>query len=243
MKKDLQSYERHNGEFNTELNSHKATLKIIEGYDNNKQFESLGFEIALNITKNKPKTLIDIGSGTGWLLRKMSPHFEKVIGIEPSGAAMNTALKINSGNKNVSVVNMDMVDGLEYLKIQDPVFLTTSTVLNHIEDYYVAEFLNKLNNLPEGSVLFFDERYGKNKNWNMWHVRSKDWWRNNLNKWQIVFLDIECSGYPSGIYGVKTNLKIKNHSDNILQKIIWEISYVFYFSHRLINKIWRIVKK
>lgn len=243
MKKDLQSYEKHHKEFDSELNSHETTLKIIEGYDNNKQFESLGFGIALNLTKNKPSTLIDIGSGTGWLLRKMSPYFDKVIGIEPSGAAMKTALKINELNKNVSVVNMDMIDGLEHLNIQSPVFLTTSTVLNHIEDYYIAEFLNKLNSLPLGSILFFDERYGKNKNWNMWHVRSKEWWRNNLNGWQVIFLDIENSDYPTGIYGFRTNDKIKNYKSVLLEKLIWKISYVFYFTQRILRKICRTIIK
>ena len=53
------------------------------------------------------------------------------------------------------------------------------------------------------SVLFFDERYDENINWNMWHVRSRDWWREKLPNWQLIFLDINIAEYPSGIYGIK----------------------------------------
>ena len=140
-------------------------------------------------------------------------------------------------------VNKDMLDAINELDIKEPVFITTSTVLNHIESNYVAEFLKTINNLPSASVLFFDERYDKNTNWNMWHVRNKDWWRSNLPSWQLIFLDIENSGYPTGIYGIRTDNKIKNYKSSMLEKFIWKISYVFYFTQRMFKKICRTIIK
>ena len=243
MNKDLKSYAAHDKEFESELNSHEATLGIIKKYDEQKQFERLGFELALKLTSNLPKTHIDIGSGNGWLLRKMSPHFEKCIGIEPSKTGSELSLKINEHNKNVSVVNKDMIEGMNFLSPKNSVFITTSTVLNHIENYYVAEFLKVVNKLPSGSVVFFDERYDKNINWNMWHVRSKDWWTKNLSDWQLIFLNIDLAGYPSGIYGIKTDAILKQYNMSFLEKIFWTLSNFIYILKRFTKKILNYLPK
>lgn len=243
MKKDEKSYHTHDAEYNSELNSYEATLKVIKNYDDHKQFENLGFALALSLTTKMPATHIDVGSGNGWLLRKMSPHFKKVIGIEPSKTGSELSLKINKENTNVSVVNKDMVDGLEYLSPVEPVFMTSSTVLNHIENFYVAEFLKRVNHLPIGSVLFFDERYDKNIDWTMWHVRSKDWWMNNLPNWQMQFLNLDVAGYPSGIYGTlvgKENL-IKMYKMSGGEKIYWSINGAINIILRIVKKSWRVV--
>ena len=99
MNKDLKSYSAHDKEFQSKLNSYDTTLSIIKNYDEQKQFERLGFELALKLTSALPKTHIDIGSGNGWLLRKMSPYFEKCIGIEPSKTGSELSLKINEQKK------------------------------------------------------------------------------------------------------------------------------------------------
>lgn len=223
MKKDLQSYKKHDDEFNTDLNSYETTISVIEKYDSEKQFERHGFELAIKLTSKLPNTHIDIGSGNGWLLRKMSQHFEKVIGIEPSKTGAELSLKVNSNKKNISVLNMDMIDGIKDLNPQKPVFMTTSTVLNHIENYYVKEFLSNVNLLPIDSILFFDERYDKEADLKMWHVRNKDWWRKSLPNWQLIFLDISIDNYPSGIYGIclgKEKLQNK-YNETKLQKVMW----------------------
>ncbi len=245
MNKDLKSYEKHNSQYLEEINSYESTLKIIERYQKIDQFKILGFELAIKLTKQLPTTAIDIGSGTGWLLRKLSPIFKNVIAVEPSSAALDVSKKINKSSNNVLYVNKDMIDAVNDLNIKEPVFITTSTVLNHIESNYVGEFLRIINNLPGASVLFFDERYDKNTNWNMWHVRSKDWWRENLPSWQLIFLDIENSGYASGIYGIKvTDDKIlKTYKRNPIQKMTWGVDYFYNIFKRIIQKLWRILKK
>jgi SAM-dependent methyltransferase len=243
MRKDLKSYEKHNSQYLEEINSYESTIKIIEKYDSINQFKVLGFELSIKLTRDLPAIAIDIGSGTGWLVKKLSPIFKKVIAVEPSSAALDVSRKVNQSSDNVLYVNKDMLDAINELDIKEPVFITTSTVLNHIESNYVAEFLKTINNLPSASVLFFDERYDKNTNWNMWHVRNKDWWRSNLPSWQLIFLDIENSGYPTGIYGIRTDNKIKNYKSSMLEKFIWKISYVFYFTQRMFKKICRTIIK
>lgn len=237
MKKDLQSYHRHDKDFNSESNSFEQTKKIIQGYDNQDVFFNLGFKFAVEITKNLPKTHIDVGSGNGWLLRKMSPYFEKVIGIEPSAKGIEVAKQTIAECNNVTFINDDMVSAFEKLHCTEPVFVTTATVLNHIENFYVAEFLKKINSLPQGSVLFFDERYDSNINWNMWHVRSKDWWRENLPAWQVIFFDINAAGYSSGIYAIKTENIIPNKSKSRVEKFYWFIDKLLNFIKRLVQKI------
>jgi len=239
MKKDLQSYKKHNSEYLEEMNNYNNNVEVVKRYNQHNLFKNLGFEYAIRMSNPLPKIHIDIGSGNGWLVRKTAPLFKKVIGIEPSMTIIEVANKINEGNTNVSFVNADMIDGLQQLDTKDPVFVTTATVLNHIEDYYVAEFLSLVNELPVNSTLFFDERYDKNINWNMWHVRSKDWWCDNLPNWQLLFCNIENSGYASGIFGVcvgKENV-LPSHTMGIFAKILWKTSRIFNVIERIIKKI------
>ena len=238
MKKDLKSYEQHNSEYLKEWNSYDNNIKIIEKYDHINLFKNLGFEYAIRMSNPLPETHIDIGSGNGWLVRKTSPFFKKVIGIEPSKAIIEVASKINKDNHNVSFVNTDMIDGLQQLSINEPVFITTATVLNHIENYYVKEFLSHINNLPIGSTLFFDERYDKNIDWKLWHVRNKDWWIKNLPKWQLFFCNFEIGGYSSGIFGicVGENNILASHNMGTFSKVLWGGSRLFNIIDRVMNK-------
>lgn len=239
MKKDLQSYKKHNSEYLEDWNNCDSNVRIIEKYDRLNLFKNLGFEHAIKMSHPLPETHIDIGSGNGWLTRKTAPLFKTVIGIEPSKTIVEVAKQINKSFSNVSFINMDMTEGLQRLSIKNPVFMTTATVLNHIEDYYVEEFLSQINILPENSTLFFDERYDKNVSWNMWHVRNKDWWVKNLPNWQLLFCNIENSGYASGIFGIcvgKNNV-LPNHKMGIFTKALWNISKVFNIIERVINKI------
>ena len=153
MEKDLESYKKHNSEYITPQNSVEYNKEIIKKYDNKKQFENLGFKQAIESTTFLPKTHIDIGSGIGWLLIKTSEYFNNVIGVEPSKAAINIAEKIVQKN-NVQFLNKDMIDAIKYINPKEPVFITTSTVLNHIQNYYVEDFLKLLNSLPKNSILY-----------------------------------------------------------------------------------------
>lgn len=238
MKKDLRSYKEHDKDFHSEHNSFERTKEIIREYDTADYFRMLGFKLAIDITKNLPTTHVDIGSGNGWLLRKTSSYFDKVIGVEPSSQGIEVAKKTVEECRNVEFINADMVDACEKLDLSRPLFVTTATVLNHIENDYVAHFLSKVNKFPEGSVLFFDERYDTNINWKMWHVRSKDWWRTQLPTWQLFFFDINVSGYRSGIYGIKTS-----STEHLTTKNMSSLEKIFWYSDMLKNITIRVVRK
>lgn len=244
-KKDLQSFQRHDSEYNSEnINSVELNRKMLRRYAEEGLFEKLGFDLAIRLTKRLPQTHVDIGSGTGWLVDRMSDIFERSVGIEPSKTAIGIAQKIIH-KKNIDFINSDMIDGMRELSPEAPVFITTSTVLNHIENFYVQEFLALVDTMPTGSVLFFDERYDKNINWNMWHVRSKDWWSQNLPNWQLVFLNIENSGYSSGIYGTRIGKEsvLKTHAMGPCAKAAWHLSYATNIINRLAQKITRPLRK
>jgi len=201
MKKDTQSYHEHDKDYQTVFNLENS-IKRIEEYDEMDIFTKNGFAEAVEGAKKNADVHIDIGCGTGWLLLKTSPYFKRVIGIDPSEHAILSAREITKEYPNVEYQNKDMLDGLETLKVTEPIFITTAVVLSHIKDYYVKEFLKILNTLPNGSVLFFNEPYGTNIQQNMWHVRNKKWWADNLEEWDLIFKD-HSGIYTHGIYGVK----------------------------------------
>jgi hypothetical protein len=243
MKKDLQSYIKHNTGYESDKDYYTKE-EIINRTEKNNDFKRAGFTFALSITKNLPKTHIDIGSGVGWLVRKMSPYFEKSIGIEPSHAAVKAAQNLTDDLRNVTFLEEDMVEAYKKLNITQPVFFTTGAVLSHIEDYYVIEFLKLLNDAPVGSVLFFSENYDTNMNWNMWHIRNQEWWQENLSNWQLLFCNIENDGYFSGIYGLKVEAsqKLKNKKRNYFYKFSWEINFYLNIIKRICKKILRLIK-
>lgn len=244
MKKDLKSYEKHNKGY-IEDPSYYEKEAIINRTEQYKDFERSGFALALLITSKMPSIHIDIGSGVGWLVRKMSPRFSKSYGIEPSHSAVEAAKKLNEDTPNIHFLEMDMVDGYKKINLESPAFFTTGAVFSHIENYYVAEFLKLLNEAPTDSVLFFSENYDKNIDWEMWHIRSKEWWRGNLSNWQLIFLDIENQGYSSGIYGLKMeklDLLATNHRSGVW-KYFWSTEKLSNIAIRIIKKIKRLTIK
>lgn len=227
MAKDLTSYKKHDEQYKVLVQKDIAPESVTKITRDQNLFKTLGFELALRITNPLPKTHIDIGTGSGWLPKITSQYFERVIGVEPSSAALEIAKKLNSDIYNVSFLNKDMIDALEELKVAEPVFVTTATVLNHIENYYVIDFLKKINDLPIGSVIFFDERYDVNIEKRLWHIRGKDWWIKHLPSYQLFFFNLDINNYPSGIYGInvgKENI-LKQKTNTGFQKMTWAISY------------------
>jgi hypothetical protein len=225
MKKDLKSYVEHDKDYK-ELLGVESFRKVKYEYDTKNVFETDGFIKAINKSGNK-KLHIDIGSGGGWLLFKTSPLFEKVIGIEPSKAACdNTSILIKENNfRNIELINSDMVDAVKKINLKSPAFFTTAIVLSHIKDSYVKVFLKLINTevVSTGSTLFFCERYDKNIQQNLWHIRRKYWWANNLSEWQLEFFDIENTGYKSGIYGTKVGKEkvTETYKPSLKENFLW----------------------
>ncbi|MES2986080.1 MAG: class I SAM-dependent methyltransferase [Patescibacteria group bacterium] len=238
MKKDLQSYKKHEAEY-ISFHTVEYVRNIIATYEKENQFELRGFTAAIKKLKNT-ETHIDIGCGSGWLLYKTSPFFKRVIGIEPTAKIIEVNKQYIheiGGLSNVEFINMDMIDGIHSINPTRPVFITTATVLSHIKDFYVKDFLKTVNDLPIGSALFFDERYDKNVQQNMWHIRSKNWWAKNLPDWQLEFFGLENTGYVSGIFGTKLpkGSKINYFEQSPQEKIAWHLGGLKAKKDRLIR--------
>ena len=245
MKKDLKSYVEHDRDYRGQFGI-ESFRKAKADYDASGMFEHDGFKRAIDMTPIR-KLHIDIGSGGGWLLFKTSPLFEKVIGIEPSKAACdNVAMLIQEYKlNNIELINADMTDALGKLKLATPVFFTTAIVFSHIKDYYVKEFLKLLNTVPDGSTLFFCERYDKNIHQNLWHIRRKYWWAKNLPEWQLEFFELNISGYKSGIFGRKIGAQnVKNgYVPSLKDNLLWCIDGIKQKILGLMRFIKRILKK
>ncbi|MFM2383938.1 MAG: Prochlorococcus phage [Candidatus Parcubacteria bacterium] len=227
MQKDLQSYHVHDSEYrDKKLNNLQIISDLYKKYDEERQFEVTGFARAIERTSPLPETHIDVGCGGGWLLRKTAPLFKEVVGIEPSLEAINYAKTLLSTQfQNISFINAEMLEGIKSCFSRGKSFITTSIVLSHIDDTYVSAFLDEFKYFPDGSILFFDERYGKNIQKDMWHIRSKAWWASQLPDWQLTFFDLNNTGYKSGIYGIKIGKdSIKDvYKMNRFQKIVWGV--------------------
>ncbi len=231
--KDLKSFKTHDADYQTTFNLENSKKRIAE-YDAIDVYTKNGFSQAVEKALEFSNTHIDIGSGVGWLLLKTAQKFQRVIGIEPSESAIATARKITEKFSNIEYIQKDMIDGIQALSIDTPVFLTTGVVLSHIKDYYVRAFLHLLNSLPLNSVLYFHEPYGANIQQNLWHVRSKEWWANNLDQWDLEFMAL-AGPYEYGIYGRKVGKanRLNKYEMTIGQKRHWIIN-------GLVNKIRRI---
>lgn len=223
MKKDLKSYVEHNKDYEGQFGI-DSFRKNITDYEDVGLFKREGFEKAISMVKERD-THIDIGSGGGWLLFKTSPLFKKVIGIEPSKAACENAKKLINefGYTNIELIDRDMIDAIQNLSLQKPVFFTTAIVLSHIKNFYIKDFLSLLNTVPDNSTLFFSERYDKNIHQPLWYIRRKYWWAKHLPEWQLEFFDLSVNGYKSGIFGKKVGkINVTNtYKPTMMENVLW----------------------
>jgi len=158
------------------------------------------------------KTLVDIGSGTGWFVNYAKTHrdFKLIYGIEPSAHAINIAKKIYGDNGSVNYINNYGEDGLLEIKLDEPTFFTTFIVLSHLEDNSVSSILINMDKIaPLESILYFNEMHGEPLQQNMWNCRTKEWWENNLPNWELTFY-LDSTGFngPNRFKGI-SGKKIK----------------------------------
>lgn len=237
MKKDLNSYIKHNSEYVINDITTENTLKIIRKYDEQNMFEKQGFKIALE-KFNHRELHVDIGSGTGWLLGKTAPLFKKVIGVEPSEAATKASGLVFSNFTNIEYINKDMIDAIKDINIIHPTFFTSSIVFSHIKNFHVTNFLKELDSAPNGSTLHFFENYDTNIKHPFWYIRNRKWWADRLPNWQLTFLDIPNHGYKSGIFGIRIGRDFVTEKYNLsfIKRIKWHISGIINLTLKAIRK-------
>ena len=234
MKLEQKSFLAHDEQYKTIAN--KAWLdNLYKENDKQSLLQKMGFEDVFKKYQNKIHVYIDLGCGGGYLLNRASSYFNKVIGIEPSKAALDSAKEINSDISNISYINEPMIEGMQLVSKDQPYLITTSAVLSHITDEHVIEFLSYLNQTsPAGSSIYFYEPFGKNIQTNLWHIRSEGWWVKNLQGWSVSFGVIKDSGYIKGIYATKVSEQIQNDTKSQgrffykIEDLTWAMSGYFY---------------
>jgi len=216
--------------------------KHYADYEKLNNFAKHGFERHVIEAVKTVNIHIDIGSGAGWLVRKTASYFATVYAVEPSLAATEIAKELNKDLSNIQFMNMGMFEFMTTKQPQVPYFLTTGTVLSHINNDTVKEFLKLLNNAPRGSRLYFGEPFDRNRYQYLWYIRSKAWWAAALPDWQLEFSDYINDAYPFGISGVavgKENVT-NRYTMSFSQKIIWIISglpsYLKYLARIILRK-------
>jgi len=235
MKKDLNSYKAHDEIYKEKSLDYYKTRSLID-HEITNSFEKFGFKKVIENLINI-NTHIDIGCGIGWLIKKTSPYFSQVIGIEPSLAALKAAKEINKDLINVQYINKDMCDAFNDLNFDKPIFITSGYVFSHIKNKYVNKFLKLLKKIPNNSVIFFDEPYDKHIFQPLWYIRNKSWWVKNLPDFELTFFNNNIGGYLRGIYGIKIgrNKVVNKYKINLWQKIIWQFD--------LLNNYIKLIKR
>ena len=71
-------------------------------------------------------------------------------------------------------------------------------VLAHLTDNEVLDILESLDKIaPEESMLSFSEPWGSSYHRDCWHVRTPEWWSDNLPDWEFEFYsDYELADPP-----------------------------------------------
>ena len=182
-----------------------------------------------NVLMENPqlKIGIDIGSGTGWATRVMSEKLSHVYGIEPSDKAQEIAKRILHDKSNISWINNFAYEGLKQITLNEPCLFNSLVVLSHIENDDVIKILDSINEkAPIGSALSFAECYGLNWNdGNLWHIRSKEWWEENLPGWKFKFYEVDIN-HPAGAKKAFSAVKTINLQKTIPEQEPWIVDWL-----------------
>jgi SAM-dependent methyltransferase len=191
FQKSEDSYKIHNSQYidPTALENHKKTFKEFENQDLFNHPENKIEQLLLE-HPNVRETAVDIGCGAGWMSAKLSETFKNVIAIEPSDAAIEIGKHIFSDKKysNIQWIVGFAEKELQKYQLEQPVFFVTGCVLSHIIDKTVKDICAAVNNIAQkGSILSFAECWGKESHDFMWHIRTKEWWQQQLSDWKLDF--------------------------------------------------------
>tara|TARA_R110000796_G_scaffold161094_1_gene277850 strand:+ start:134 stop:769 length:636 start_codon:yes stop_codon:yes gene_type:complete len=180
----------------------------------NKVFDNEELKVSRLLEKNpsKRKNAIDIGSGGGWMSKKLSSIFENVYSIEPSSKAVSLCKSLYD-SPNITWIEGYAEDVLQNSDIpKSDVFINTCSVFMHIDDKDVIPTLNYINKNFTDSIFSFQEFWSEEISFNkpLTNCRTKGWWKSHLSNWDLDFHGPSMAQYGNtyknffkGIHGYK----------------------------------------
>lgn len=205
-----ESFRKHNQEFQEpgklELERQGLERNKKQGTFNSPSFK---FNSLLETYPQVREVAYDIGSGAGWLSGELSKYFVKVVSIEPSVKGQSIARQLHPAMEfpNIEWKNGFAEEILPKIEFKEPSLFVTGCVLSHLRDREVIKICQIINeNAKIGSILNFVEAWGKDWHQLRWHVRTKEWWQNQLSNWRIDFHGPAESGHSDwhmGFHAVK----------------------------------------
>jgi len=209
FQRSTESFKRHNSQY---IEEGKLEAERVSGMKHILDNSINGVELRVTDLLDKHpqiKIAVDIGSGTGWSSAALTKSVERIISIEPSQAALDISKNIYATEiyPNITWIHGLAEDVLPKLKLETPTLFFTGCVLSHIRDKEVIKICEAISKAaPQGSVMSLAECFGE-ESWHqmMWHVRTKDWWRQQFPEWELTFHGPQVPGesYCKGIWGIK----------------------------------------
>lgn len=202
------SFVRHNGQY---LGADKLEEERLIGVSHisSNYMNSPTFRIGDLLAKHPDvRAAIDVGSGTGWLSVAVSAHVDQVTAIEPSQAAIDIAKSLYPDTQKIQWMQGFAEDLLPSLSLTQPVLFITGCVFSHLRDSEVRKICATIEkNAPAGSILAFSECWGPTWHQRMWHVRTQEWWQQQLPSWTLDFHGPSTPGtnYSMGFHGTKVS--------------------------------------
>jgi len=97
---------------------------------------------------------------------------------------------------------------LNKLKLKKPALFSTMCVLAHLCDEDVVDILKAVDKVaPVGSVWSASEPWGDEYHRDCWHIRTPEWWSDNMPDWEFEFYADYALTDPPGRYKGFTAIK------------------------------------
>ena len=133
--------------------------------------------------------------------------FSRVVAIEPSSSAIEISKYYfdHGFTSNIEWKNgfaEEVLLNVEALTV--PIFVFSGVVLSHTPHKVAKKILKFINeNLAIGSAGLLVEAWGNPRSERLWHVRSKAWWQENLDNFELDFYGLERENTPGEFLGLK----------------------------------------
>lgn len=113
---------------------------------------------------------LDLGCGTGLMMKEIAPKVKKIIGIDLSSGMIEKAADNLKGIDNTELINGDFVSELAGFETESFDFIISSLAICHIDELEVL-FLEINRVLKSGGVFVFDDIISKlNKSFTLKHT-------------------------------------------------------------------------